>query len=475
MKMKALSFLVAILVLVPASSGCLFQNGDEKDVLPTGDPSGDPGNNDTTPGQDDGNQTDNGDGDDDNNTQSGYLDYPYPIKRDFKVLDPVTLEETDITKWAVFDVNYGGNANEHYLATTKDGWILNLGGNFPYWSENRGLDWHDYSPGIPISASEGAIMGTPDRDIVAMTWTGLEGDGFIAYYYDASSGSWSWQLNTIHMPLYDRPWLTVVPGPITTATGTYPWASLVTSNFWVRNGQGYMVSVDGLNYVPLSGPPPAATIESFELDYDNPGIDFDFLTPHHDIMATPIPDGGILIPNYYGDDSDAYLRPDLTWVARNDPSGASIPGDHLVVDSTGALHSIAVSGTRLMYHLSLDGGENWERSEFSWPDAVEIEHWEFQADGVHQLAVIYIRAQEAEVDTDILLHIRDYWESVEPDTITLLGKGDIDTTPSAGASERFDFASMGILPDGGVVVAYRDDSENHPHFAVELEVPYPIP
>ena len=41
----------------------------------------------------------------------------------------------------------------------------------------------------------------------------------------------------------------------------------------------------------------------------------------------------------------------------------------------------------------------------------------------------------------------------------------------AGNDIRFDFASLGILNDGGVVVAYHDSTDPDPLFAVELEMP----
>ena len=41
-----------------------------------------------------------------------------------------------------------GNCCEHYLAATKEGWILNFGGEYPTWSEDRGLTWQEYRPTI---------------------------------------------------------------------------------------------------------------------------------------------------------------------------------------------------------------------------------------------------------------------------------------------------------------------------------------
>jgi len=55
--------------------------------------------------------------------------------------------------------------------------------------------------------------------------------------------------------------------------------------------------------------------------------------------------------------------------------------------------------------------------------------------------------------------------------LTYVGLGDLDSTSGAGNDIRFDFASLGILPDGGVVVAFHDSSDPDPLFAVELDLP----
>ena len=62
---------------------------------------------------------------------------------------------------------------------------------------------------------------------------------------------------------------------------------------------------------------------------------------------------------------------------------------------------------------------------------------------------------------------------MEADSLTNIGLGDLDSTSGAGNDIRFDFASMAILPDGGVVVAYHDstDPNEDPMFAIELELP----
>ncbi|MEC8877572.1 MAG: hypothetical protein VX554_00150, partial [Candidatus Thermoplasmatota archaeon] len=93
------------------------------------------------------------------------------------------------------------------------------------------------------------------------------------------------------------------------------------------------------------------------------------------------------------------------------------------------------------------------------------------------LAVISMRVQTENSgissDADLVFHIRDYRESMEADSITLIGLGDLDATSGAGNDVRFDFSSMAILPDGGVVVAYHDSTDDNtdPMFAIELELP----
>jgi hypothetical protein len=60
---------------------------------------------------------------------------------------------------------------------------------------------------------------------------------------------------------------------------------------------------------------------------------------------------------------------------------------------------------------------------------------------------------------------------MSPDTLTYIGAGDLDSTSGAGNDIRFDFASLAILSDGGVVVAFHDSTDVDPLFAVELELP----
>ncbi len=394
--------------------------------------------------------------------------YPYEDVRYFTAIDPETNTTIGTTAWAVFNRTHGGNCCEHYLATTQEGWITNLGGEYPTWSEDHGLNWQDYRPITePFDGlGEGSIVQAPNGDIIAMSWFPYSGDRFISFFYEASSGTWDYRENHWgYAPFYDRPWQVAVQGPITSLTGTYPWASIVVSNFW----QDLVASYNGLDYFNLAEPDSAVGSVTFDLDFE-PGPEYDYLTPHREMRATTIPTGGLLVPNYFGEGDSAFLQQDLTWTHHYTENGVPIPAQHLVIDSSGALHSVEAIDTTIVHHMSLDGGDTWTSYSHEWANASSLEEWEFQADGNLGIAAISIRVQDGNVDKDILFQIEDYRESMAADEITLIGEGDLDATSGAGNDVRFDFASLAILPDGTVIVAYMDTTDRNPLFAMELEV-----
>ena len=91
---------------------------------------------------------------------------------------------------------------------------------------------------------------------------------------------------------------------------------------------------------------------------------------------------------------------------------------------------------------------------------------------MHDLFVLNVRYQSSSgPDVDIAWHVRDFSESLEPDSMTYLGQGDLDSTSGAGNDIRFDFASMGILPDGGSFIAYHDSTDPEPLLLLELLLP----
>lgn len=397
--------------------------------------------------------------------------------------------------WAVFGNEQGGNCCEHYLAATKEGWILNFGGEYPTWSEDRGHTWQEWQPTIlsqigchvpkptvpgQEGLGEGSIVQATNGDLIAMGWfpypSTSGADQYYAFFYDAADEEWSWCYNRTPEPFYDRSWQVEVVGPITSARGTGPWASLVISNFWhqVAN-RGGEISIDGLNYHYFDFPDRNANldIEQIDLNFEELGVEWDYTKPHKEMRAFPVPSGGLYFPNYFDGGRDAFLDTSLNWWEATTLNGNSLPSEYCSLDSSTALHCVVRQDNALTHMLSWDGGDNWTNRTYDLSDIADsIEEWEFHANGVHDLFVLNVRYQSSDgPDIDVAWHVRGYSQSMEPDQLTYLGLGDLDSTSGAGNDIRFDFASMGILPDGGAFIAYHDASDPDPLFGVELLLP----
>jgi hypothetical protein len=400
-------------------------------------------------------------------------------------------------EWAVFGNEEGGNCCEHYLAATKEGWIMNFGGEYPTWSEDRGHTWKEYRPSVlsqfgcrepkptvpgQEGLGEGSIVQATNGDIIAMGWfpypstSGV--DQFYAFFYDADDQEWSWCFNRTPEPFYDRSWQVEVVGPISGGIyGNGDWASIVISNFWhqVQNIGG-QISTDGLNYDYFGFPDRDSNLDvmAVDLNMSELGPEWDFTKPHKEMRSFPVPTGGLYFPNYFVNGDDAYLDTNLDWWKATTVGGNSLPSEYCSYDSSAGLHCVVKDNTTHLTHLlSWDGGETWLNQTYDLSvDASEIEEWEFHANGEHDLFVLNVRYQSSiGPDLDIAWHVRDYSLDLHPDSKTFIGLGNLDSTSGAGQDIRFDFASMGILPDGGSFIAYHDGSDDDPLFGVELYLP----
>ncbi len=412
--------------------------------------------------------------------------------REFVTIDLRTNQSTN-TSWAVFDKTKGGNCCEHYLATSIEGSILNIGGEYPVWSNDRGHEWDTFVPGvIPASTcrtpvptnpgqeglGEGSIVQATNGDIISMSWFPyIGGDGkidkFYAIIYDEEAMAWKWCYNRMTEPFYDRSWQVEVVGPISSSIGSGEYASLVVSNFWHQTqNAGGQISVDGLNYYNFqfagrNGNPPLAEVN---LNYTAANLEpyWDVNKPHKEMRSFAIPEGGLYFPQYFSDGSSAFLDTSLNWNKHD----VMFPSEYCQIDSAGAIHCVSLAGTTFTHHLSWDGGLNWSTQNYSDEDWASIEEWEFQANGEHDLFILNVRFQDASgPDVDTVFHVRGYSEDMSPDTLTYIGQGDLDSTSGAGNDIRFDFASIAILRDGGAIIAFHDSTHEDPLFAVEVEMP----
>ena len=414
-------------------------------------------------------------------------------ERMFVTLDLNTNQTTNTT-WAVFDATYGGNCCEHYLATDIDGQILNIGGEYPVFSTDRGHEWDTFIPPalpdaqcrtfIPTNPGqeglgEGSIVQATNGDIISMSWYPYVGgdlklDKFYAILYDESEEEWKWCYNRLTEPFYDRSWQVEVIGPIDSTLGSGEWASIVVSNFWHQTqNAGGQISVDGLNYYPFQFPDRSGgdPVVELDLDFTEAGLPayWDVNKPHKEMRAFSIPSGGLLFPSYYDNGNAAFMDTTLSW----NELEVVFPSEYCQIDRAGALHCVSNSGTSLTHYLSMDGGATWMNQTYALGvEATQIEEWEFQANGELDLFVLNVRYQSTDgPDVDTVYHVRGYSEDMTPDTLTYIGQGDLDSTSGAGNDIRFDFASLAILNDGGVVVAYHDSTDPDPLFGVELDLP----
>ena len=413
--------------------------------------------------------------------------------REFITIDLRTNETTNTT-WAVFNKDYGGNCCEHYIATTIEGDIMNIGGEYPVYTEDRGHAWDTYIPGVlpdtqcrtfvPTNPGqeglgEGSIVQATNGDIISMTWfpyIGADGkiDKFYALLYDDSEEEWKWCYNRITEPFYDRSWQVEVVGPISSSLGSGDWASIIVSNFWHQSlDAGGQISVDGLNYYPFQFTARDSNDPIIELDlnFTEEGLTsyYDVNKPHKEMRAFPMPSGGLIFPSYYTNGNAAYMDTTLSW----NELEVQFPSEYCQIDSTGSIHCMKNTGTDFTHFISYDGANTWQNYTYQMGNfSTAIEEWEFQANGELDLFVLNIRYQSSEgPDVDMIYHVRGYSEDMSPDTLTYIGEGDLDSTSGAGNDIRFDFASLAILSDGGVVVAFHDSTDVDPLFAVELELP----
>ena len=187
------------------------------------------------------------------------------------------------------------------------------------------------------------------------------------------------------------------------------------------------------------------------------------------MRAFAVPSGGLLFPQYFDNGNAAFLDTTLSW----NEVAVQFPSEYCQIDMTGTIHCVANAGTTFTHYASRDGALSWDNYTYDLGgEASSIEEWEFQANGEHDLFVLNVRYQSSEgPDVDVLFHTRGYSEDLSPDTMTYIGQGDLDSTSGAGNDIRFDFASLAILRDGGVVVAYHDSTHVDPLFAVELNMP----
>lgn len=364
-----------------------------------------------------------------------------------------------------------GNPFENYLAATPGGRILNWGGSYLHFSDDGGQSWSSVRPTEPLLGAEGAVVVAPDGDIVGVTWDPYSGDRLLAFKHDGSG--WRYAPVLLHTPFYDRPWIAVVPGPLSFAGQTYEYASVIRGG-WPSKEVWY-VSFDGLTYIRPTSKQLESLVGPALTGPLTPVIrpSADWIQPHTESNVTPLNGGGALAGQLDGALSCDWKKLDANVTWRCFSFGGSQPGEgRLLADSRGYLHHLNVDAGVIVYQLSRDGGATWEQTTTNLPAGHEAEDWDVKTNGERKATAVAIHAHRSgddEADQD-LVYRYEVSEEGPPSFKRRynVGLGDHDFGSGATSNQdRFDFASVAILPTGKIAVSFGDSEHTEAALAIE--------
>jgi hypothetical protein len=373
-----------------------------------------------------------------------------------------------------------GNCCENFLMAAPDGRIFNWGGTHIIYSDDDGLTWAEVrAPAAsPADNGEGAIAAGPDGDVLGVTWDPYQGDRLQSFRFDAQTAAWSYAEQPLHLPFYDRPWFTTVPGADTGVVGGGGEEYLSVARGAYPSKDVLQYSGDGLTY-PLAG---SKRLEAAVTDPVGGPLPIladpsaDWTQPHAETSVVPLGGGHAFGGREFigtgvepCDTPRFLMLPDRSWHCYT----GGVDVQWLAVDSTGALHAAEWSpaGT-ITYRRSEDGGLTTTDIPLRVPAGVELgPDLDLRANGALGVVAIAVAGRSAEGLGQHMVVV------IEQDPLTgawaqdrtlLVGDGDLDYGAGVGASIRFDFASVALLPDGRVAASFNDDSHRTPAVAIEL-------
>lgn len=351
-----------------------------------------------------------------------------------------------------------GNCCENYLTTTPSGLILDQGGSTLAFSSDEGKSWRGVLNPLILLAGEGSVTPAPDGDIVAFDWATYNADTAFSYRYSAATGTWE-SAPVPKMAGYDRPWIAVIKGPFEIAGLVVPYVTVVEGGIGVKDP--LLVSYDGLHYLPSNSLLPAgeATLDLGSLLLQ-PDANRDWLGPMAEFDITPVDNGVGLLGKSAG------MQGTPMWANARQPQW---PGQVLRVDSAGALHAIDVAERSIVYSVSHDGGAHWTAVSAKLPDGWSAGEWDFRASAVHDQAVFAVNADVGNNVKQAAFRFRGLAGTPYLAEVLMVGEGDgVFGSGVAETGNRFDFMTLGFLPDGRIVMSAADAQHDNPYVAIEL-------
>jgi hypothetical protein len=397
---------------------------------------------------------------------------PYPLR-------DASGTQIGNTTWRV--VKGTGNCCENHLGITKDGLLMDFGGAYLNISEDQGNTWKAVKPVEPLVGPEGTVAVAPGGDVVGVTWDPYSGDRLISFKRTASTGAWEYMYTPLHTPFYDREWIGVIPGPHTFGGQTVPYITVIRGGWPAKDVWYY--SLDGLHYATAGNKVLTEAVGEAISEWlpTTANVDADWTQPISETGIAPLNGGGAIA--WQVDTLDGFslgsqggpaswiLKPgSLLWTRFRLGDNTGLPEGRLVMDSRGWAHVLNIEGGTVTYRLSKDGGHTWSTTTAMLPDGNTAENWDFHANGALGITAVAIHSHNNETnrDADFVLKFSTVCGEPELTRIYHVGAGDLDTSSGLGASIRFDFATMVIMPDGRIATSIIDAAHTAPALAVEV-------
>ncbi len=363
----------------------------------------------------------------------------------------------------------GGNCCEVYVTATSAGRLLEYGGTWPFYSDDRGKTWHRIVPLTPLRSGEGALVAGPRGDVFGIGWDPYTGDHLQGLRYTHASKKWEVAEAPLKSPFFDREWITYVKGPFRDEQGaTVPYVTLVRGGTATKAVE--LLATDGLSYTTVTVPGRDVTSGPEPRFFDiktvkNP--DADWWQPNPGTFTLPMNAGGVLLFENSGDNLGApaaWLNPTtLKWERVR---LAFTPTGTVRQDSRGWLTMVSRRGNELTLALSSDGGRRWREVLLPLPEShPKIEgsgnFFDVKVNGKLGQAVVSTRADNrAQLGQDVVWRVSI--KGAQPKVLKTyaVGKGDLSTTIGVLGSlaNRYDFPSVALLPDGRIAVSFDDST-----------------
>jgi hypothetical protein len=358
---------------------------------------------------------------------------------------------------------------------------MDFGGGAIRYTDDGGSSWSQVRSLLTLGA-EGAVVEAPGGDIVGVTWDPYSGDRIEAFKFEAKEGKWFYAQNSLHQPFFDRPYISVVPGPFQVNGATVPYVTYMLGGWPSKTTY---ISTDGLNYVPTTSPNDSL-VGAAKSGPIAPKLDAlaDYMQPLTVQGLIPLAGGGALSWGHAGTEPVTLniIEPPSTTSSRFTFPGSPAIKGRLLSDSAGRLHNVSITGSSVNYQMTADGGKTWVNSAAALPSGFTAaspsfdRFWDFKVNAKLEMAAVSLYARNAAgKDQNLVLVFSTAGSQPHHATTLFAGKGDKTYGTGLGASDRLDFITLAILPDGRIATTFMDSDSSAPVVAITTASQRPSP